>query len=136
MEKIGHAISAKTLIITYLLLLGMAVVMIGLSQVDVKLIPWNTFWDYALVKTLCIMGMGTLMAVAIVLVLMGLGWDHKYINHTIFAANFFFLLIFILFTWVDTAFRGEAEASFAHNIDASWTSPVKIDSVAHHEHAE
>ena len=136
MEKIGHTLSAKVLLITYLSLLVLAGVMIGISRFDVSIIPLNDFWDYKLVKTLLIMGTGTVMGIAIAIVLMGLGSDNKFMNITVFASNFFFLLIFVLFTWVDTSFRGELDRSFTQQIN--WTSPVKVDSsqAAESAHAE
>jgi hypothetical protein len=136
MEKIGHTISAKTLSLTYIALLVLAGVMIGLSRFDVSILPLHDFWDFQLVKTLLIMGTGTVMGIAIATVLMGLGFDNKFMNITIFASNFFFLLIFVLFTWVDTSFRGEMERSFTEQIN--WTSPVKVDTThsAESAHAE
>ena len=125
MEKIGHAVSSKILFLTYVSLLVCAGIMIGLSRIDVSTFPLSDFWDYKLVKTLLIMSTGAVMGIAIALVLMGLASDHKFINITIFAANFFFLLIFVLFTWVDTSFRGESERVFDEKIN--WTSPVKVD---------
>ena len=55
--------------------------------------------------------------------LMGLRYESKLLNLTIFLANFVFLLIFVLFTWVDTSFRGEVDPTFTEKIN--WTSPIK-----------
>jgi uncharacterized protein YacL len=118
----GHAIPKSTIIGSYFALLFLAAVMIGLSQIDVA--KFNIDWiNLHAIRTTLIMGTALVMGLIVSMFLMGLRYESKLLNLTIFLSNFVFLLIFVLFTWVDTSFRGEVDPTFNEKIN--WTSPVK-----------
>ena len=74
------------------------------------------------------MGIALVMGIITAMFLMGLRYESKLLNLTIFLSNFVFLFIFVVFTWADTSFRGEIDPSFNEKID--WDSPVKADARA------
>jgi caa(3)-type oxidase subunit IV len=118
----GHEFPKGAVIGSYFALLILAAVMIGLSQLDVDKLGIDWLNLHAL-RTTLIMGTALIMGIIVSMFLMGLRYESKLLNLTIFLSNFVFLLIFVLFTWVDTAFRGEVDPSFNEKIN--WTSPVK-----------
>jgi caa(3)-type oxidase subunit IV len=118
----GHVIPKSTLIATYLGLVFLTALMVGISRIDVHAlrVDWidlNAFQGWI------VMGIATVMGIITAMFLMGLRYEHKLLNLTIFLSNFVFLFIFVVFTWADTSFRGEIDPSFEKKID--WTSPVK-----------
>lgn len=121
-EEIGHAIPKSTVIGSYFALLFLTAVMLGLSRLNVDRlgIEWM---DLHAVKSCLIMGVALVMGLIVSMFLMGLRYESKLLNLTIFLSNFVFLLIFVLFTWVDTSFRGEVDPTFTEKID--FVSPVK-----------
>jgi caa(3)-type oxidase subunit IV len=118
----GHAIPKTTIVGSYIALLFLTAVMVGLSRLDVSKIGIDWI-DLHAVKATLIMCVALVMGIIVSMFLMGLRYEHKLLNLTIFLANFVFLLIFVLFTWVDTSFRGEVDPSFNQKIN--FTSPVK-----------
>ena len=122
MEQPGHVIPKSTLFATYIGLIALTAIMVGLSRLNLDKL--NIDWiDLHSLKAWVIMGVATLMGIITAMFLMGLRYEHKLLNLTIFLSNFAFLLIFVIFTWVDTSFRGELDPS--HNVRTEWTSPVK-----------
>lgn len=121
-HAIGHAIPKSTIVGSYFALLILAAVMVGLSRIHVDqfAIDWI---DLHSVKVSIIMFVALIMGVIVSMFLMGLRYDNKLLNLTIFVSNFAFLLIFVLFTWADTSFRGEVDPDFNKSID--FVSPVK-----------
>lgn len=126
-EEIGHAIPKSTIVGSYFALLILTAVMVGLSQLNTDRlgIEWI---DLHAVKVSIIMGVALIMGLIVSMFLMGLRYESKLLNLTIFLSNFVFLLIFVLFTWVDTSFRGEVDPSFTEKID--FVSPVKQNAAA------
>lgn len=118
----GHEFPKSAVVGSYIALLILAVVMIGLSQLDVDKLGIDWINLHAL-RTTLIMGTALIMGIIVSMFLMGLRYESKLLNLTIFLSNFVFLLIFVLFTWVDTSFRGEVDPTFTERIN--WTSPVK-----------
>jgi len=122
MEQLpGHTYNFKTLAGVYVSLLFLAALMVGFS-----LVPMNstniTWLDLHLLKTLIIFAIGACMALIIAGFLMGLKYESSKLNAIIFATNFAFLFIFILFTWTDLGLRGAMDPSFMKQIN--WESPV------------
>jgi caa(3)-type oxidase subunit IV len=128
-EEIGHAIPKSTVIGSYFALLILAAVMVGLSRLNVERlgIEWV---DLHAVKSSIIMGVALIMGLIVSMFLMGLRYESKLLNLTIFLSNFVFLLIFVLFTWVDTSFRGEVDPTFNEKIN--FVSPVKAEAAGSH----
>ena len=124
----GHATSKSTVIGSYIALILFTAVMVGLSRLDVDRFGIDWLNLHAL-RTALILGAALIMGIIVSMFLMGLRYESKLLNLTIFLSNFVFLLIFVLFTWVDTSFRGEVDPSFAEKIN--WTSPVKPSEEAH-----
>jgi caa(3)-type oxidase subunit IV len=118
----GHVIPKGTLIATYLGLVFLTALMVGISRIDVDALRVDWI-NLNAVQGWTIMGIATVMGIITALFLMGLRYEHKLLNLTIFLSNFVFLFIFVVFTWADTAFRGEIDPAFEKKID--WTSPVK-----------
>jgi caa(3)-type oxidase subunit IV len=118
----GHEFPKSTVIGSYIALLVLTAVMVGLSRLDVDKLGIDWLNLHAL-RTSLIMGAALIMGIIVSMFLMGLRYESKLLNLTIFLSNFVFLLIFVLFTWVDTAFRGEIDPTFNEKIN--WTSPVK-----------
>lgn len=134
-HSIGHEIPKSTIIGCYIGLLFLTAVMLVLSQVDVDKLGVDWVNLHA-IRTTLIMGTALVMGLIVSMFLMGLRYESKLLNLTIFLSNFVFLLIFVLFTWVDTSFRGEVDPTFNENFN--WTSPVKPsehDAGAGHEAA-
>jgi hypothetical protein len=127
-EATGHAIPKSTIVGSYFALLFLAAVMIGLSRLNVERlgIEWI---DLHAVRTCIIMCVALVMGLIVSMFLMGLRYESKLLNLTIFLSNFVFLLIFVLFTWVDTSFRGEVDPTFTEQID--FKSPVKAGTGGH-----
>lgn len=122
-EYPGHVIPKSTLIATYFGLIFLTALMIGISRIDVRSL--HVEWiSLVAVKGLVIMSIALIMGVITAMFLMGLRYESKLLNLTIFLSNFVFLFIFVVFTWADTSFRGELDPSFDKKID--WTSPVKV----------
>lgn len=118
----GHAIPKGTIVGSYVALLFFTAVMLILSRIDVASL--NVEWiDLKPIRTTLIMGSALIMGLIVSMFLMGLRYESKLLNLTIFLSNFVFLLIFVLFTWVDTSFRGEVDPTFNEKFD--WESPVK-----------
>ncbi len=118
----SHAAPKSTIIGSYVALLLFTAVMIGLSRLNVD--KFGIDWlNLHAIRTTLIMGTALLMGLIVSMFLMGLRYESKLLNLTIFLSNFVFLLIFVLFTWVDTSFRGEVDPTFTEKIN--WTSPVK-----------
>lgn len=118
----GHVVPKSTLIATYLGLVFLTALMVGISRIDVDALKVDWI-DLNAAQGWIIMGIAAVMGIITAMFLMGLRYEHKLLNLTIFLSNFMFLLIFIVFTWADTAFRGEIDPSFEEKIN--WTSPVK-----------
>ena len=121
-HAIGHEIPMSTIVGSYIGLLFLTAVMLILSQVDVDKLGVDWVNLHA-IRTTLIMGTALVMGLIVSMFLMGLRYESKLLNLTIFLSNFVFLLIFVLFTWVDTSFRGEVDPTFNEKIN--WTSPVK-----------
>jgi caa(3)-type oxidase subunit IV len=118
----SHAAPKGTIIGSYVALLFFTAVMIGLSRLNVD--KFGIDWlNLHAIRTSLIMGTALIMGIIVSMFLMGLRYESKLLNLTIFLSNFVFLLIFVLFTWVDTSFRGEVDPTFTEKIN--WTSPVK-----------
>lgn len=123
----GHVVPKSTYISTYMGLLVLAGLMISISRIDVR--GLSVDWiNLPAVKGWIIMGIAMVMGIIIAMFLMGLRYEHKLLNLTIFLSNFVFLFIFVAFVWADTAFRGEIDPAFNQKIN--WTSPVKPDTGA------
>ncbi len=131
MEKPGHEIPKSTIVGTYIGLLILTCLMLAISQVKTDRIAIDWI-DVHAIKTTVIMLIALMMGTVISLFLMGLKYDHKLLNVTIFLSNFVFLLIFVLFTWVDTSFRGEVDPSFTQSIN--FVSPVKTEAAGATSH--
>ena len=132
MEQPGHAIPKSTIVGTYIGLLVLAALMLAISRIPVDRIAIEWMNLHA-VKTAVIMLTALMMASIIALYLMGLRYDHKLLNVTIFVSNFAFLLIFVLFTWADTSFRETVDPIFGKSVN--FQSPVKADSAGAVGHA-
>jgi caa(3)-type oxidase subunit IV len=118
----SHAAPKSTIIGSYIALLLFTAIMIGLSRLNVD--KFGIDWlNLHAIRTSLIMGTALIMGIIVSMFLMGLRYESKLLNLTIFLSNFVFLLIFVLFTWVDTSFRGEVDPTFNEKIN--WTSPVK-----------
>ena len=133
MYQPGHNYNFRTLVLTYIVLMFMAALMIGVAQIDVAplsncittdnlLCTLANLFDLHMVRTASILGIAILMGILTVSVLMGLAFEHRLINVIVFLANFPFLAIFVVFTWADHAFRGETDKTFEQQI--GWESPV------------
>jgi caa(3)-type oxidase subunit IV len=118
----SHAAPKGTIIGSYIALLLFTAVMIGLSRLNVDKFAIDWLNLHA-IRTSLIMGTALIMGIIVSMFLMGLRYESKLLNLTIFLSNFVFLLIFVLFTWVDTSFRGEVDPTFNEKIN--WTSPIK-----------
>jgi caa(3)-type oxidase subunit IV len=125
----SHAAPKSTIIGSYIALLLFTAIMIGLSRLNVDKFGIDWLNLHAL-RTAMIMGTALIMGIIVSMFLMGLRYESKLLNLTIFLSNFVFLLIFVLFTWVDASFRGEVDPTFAEKIN--WTSPVKPAEEANH----
>ncbi len=136
-QPVGHDYNLKTLVATWLGLLGLTVLMVGISRIPLPetLPAWagTTTPDEMMViplsvtvlhwlKGLVILGIAIVMGVIVALFLMGLKYEKTYINVVVFGSNFAFLAIFVVFTWADVTFRGEMDKSFEKQIN--WESPV------------
>lgn len=118
----GHVIPKSTLLATYFGLIFLTAIMLGLARIDVD--RFHVDWiSLHAIKVWTIMGIAGVMGIITAMFLMGLRYEQKLLNLTIFLSNFVFLLIFVVFTWADTSFRGEIDPSFDQKIN--WTSPVK-----------
>ncbi|MDQ3003738.1 MAG: hypothetical protein M3Y08_21070 [Fibrobacterota bacterium] len=118
----GHAIPKSTIIGSYIGLLFLTAIMVGLSRFNVE--RFTLDWiDLGTVKAILIMSVALVMGIIVSMFLMGLRYESKLLNLTIFLSNFVFLLIFVLFTWADTSFRGEVDPSFNKKIN--FESPIK-----------
>ena len=120
----GHVIPKSTLFATYIGLVVLSLIMIGLSRIQVDRIAIH-WMDLHAIKAVVIMGIALVMGIIVAMFLMGLRYEVKLLNLTIFLTNFVFLLIFVAFTWADTSFRAEIDPSFAQEIN--FTSPVKAE---------
>lgn len=121
-HAIGHAIPKSTIVGSYIALLVLAAFMVGLSRLPVE--DFGIDWvDLHAVKASLVMFIALIMGIIVSMYLMGLRYDNKLLNLTIFLSNFVFLLIFVLFTWADNAFRGAVSPEFTESID--FQSPVK-----------
>ena len=130
-EYPGHAIPKSTIVGSYFALLFLAAVMIGLSRIDTD--RFGVDWmDLHAFKACLVMSIAVVMGIIVSMFLMGLRYESKLLNLTIFVSNFVFLLIFVLFTWVDTSFRGEVDPTFTEKIN--FVSPVKVEKGAAGEH--
>jgi caa(3)-type oxidase subunit IV len=125
----GHTVPKGTIVGSYIALIFFTVVMVGLSRIDVDKFGIDWMSLHAL-RTSLIMGSAVIMGIVVSMYLMGLRYDSKLFNLTIFVSNFVFLLIFVLFTWVDTSFRGEVDPTFNEKIN--WTSPVQSQGGGEH----
>ncbi|MEO7423903.1 MAG: hypothetical protein ABI036_01880 [Fibrobacteria bacterium] len=130
-EYPGHAIPKPVIIGSYFGLLFLAAVMIGLSRLNVERLGID-WMDLHALKSCLIMCVALVMGIIVSMFLMGLRYESKLLNMTIFLSNFVFLFIFVLFTWVDTSFRGEVDPSFKDKIN--FTSPVKAEEPAESAH--
>jgi caa(3)-type oxidase subunit IV len=126
----GHVIPKGTVIATYVGLVVLAAVMIGISRLNVEHFQSSVDWlDLHALKAWIIMGIALMMGIITAMFLMGLAYEHKLLNITIFISNFVFLLIFVVFTWADTSFRGEVDPTFTKKIN--FTSPVHSEAPEH-----
>ncbi len=132
MEQPGHAIPKSTIVGTYIGLLVLAALMLAISRIPVERLSIDWINLHA-VKTCVVLLIAFTMASIIALYLMGLRYDHKFLNITIFLSNFAFLLIFVLFTWADTSFREKVDPVFGKSVE--FESPVKVDSAGEESHA-
>jgi caa(3)-type oxidase subunit IV len=131
MQQPGHVVPKSTIVGTYIGLLVLAALMMAISRVSVDRI--NIDWmDMHAVKSCVIMLTALMMGTIIALFLMGLRYDHKLLNVTIFISNFAFLLIFVLFTWADTSFRSEVDPNFGKSVN--WVSPVNAEAAGSEGH--
>ena len=122
-EYPGHVIPKSTVIATYIGLVVLTALMVGISRVDVRSL--HVDWiSLPAVKGVVVMSIALVMGIITAMFLMGLRYESKLLNLTIFLSNFVFLFIFVVFTWADTSFRGELDPAFDQQID--WTSPVKV----------
>jgi caa(3)-type oxidase subunit IV len=128
----GHVVPKSTLIATYFGLVFLTAIMIGISRIDVESLHVDWISLHAL-KACTIMGIALVMGIITAMFLMGLRYEHKLLNLTIFLSNFVFLFIFVVFTWADTSFRGEIDPSFNQKFD--WQSPVKAGGAGGHSGA-
>ncbi len=124
MEKPGHELPQSTLVGTYIGLLVLAALMLAISQVPTENIAID-WLDLHAIKTTIVFVIALMMGSIIALYLMGLRYDHKLLNVTIFLSNFVFLLIFVLFTWADTSFRTQVDPGFGKSVN--FISPVKSE---------
>lgn len=133
MTQVGHTYNFRTLVGTYVALVVLAALMIGISLVDVSawqacsdtstfLCSFGRLFDLHLVKGAVVMLIALIMGALTALVMMGLAFEHKLINAVVFLSNFPFLAIFVVFTYADHAYRGETDRSFTQQI--GWESPV------------
>jgi len=121
MEQPGHTYNPKTLLAVYVSLIALAITMVGLSRLPLEKLPID-WLDLHFLKGVMIFGCGAVMAVILAGFLMGLFYEKTLTNALIFGACFAFLLIFLLFTWADIAFRGKMDPTFTQQIN--WESPV------------
>ncbi|MDB5102454.1 MAG: hypothetical protein JWP91_143 [Fibrobacteres bacterium] len=128
-EYPGHAIPKSTIVGSYFTLVFLTAIMVGLSRLNVERLGIDWI-DLHAIKTCLIMGIALVMGIIVSMFLMGLRYESKLLNLTIFLSNFVFLLIFVLFTWADTSFRGEVDPSFNQKIN--YTSPVKEEAAGEH----
>lgn len=120
-HAIGHAIPKSTIVGSYIALLFLTAIMVAMSRLRVE--EFGIDWiDLHAVKVSLIMFVALIMGIIVSMYLMGLRYDNKLLNLTIFLSNFVFLLIFVLFTWADNSFRGEVSPEFKETID--FESPV------------
>jgi caa(3)-type oxidase subunit IV len=125
----GHILPKSTVVASYVALVFLTLVMVGLSRVDVS--HFDIDWiDLHAVKACLIMGTALVSGIIVSMFLMGLRYESKLLNLTVFLSNFVFLLIFVLFTWVDTSFRGEVDPTFTQKIN--FVSPVKVETEGEH----
>lgn len=130
-ELPGHVVPKSTYIATYVGLLTLTALMIGISRIDTHSL--HVDWlDLGAIKAWTIMGIATVMGIITAMFLMGLRYERKLLNLTIFLSNFVFLFIFVVFTWADTSFRGELDPAFEEKIN--WESPVKKGAGANPSH--
>lgn len=124
---VGHQMDPKAVLATWVSLLVMALVMVGLSRIDTSALAghWiQDMVDFQALKVFVVLSIATVMGALIALVLMGLRYDSNLFNAAVFGGNFIFLLLFVIFTWADVAYRGQIEPGFTEKID--YSSPVKV----------
>jgi hypothetical protein len=125
-QQLGHAIPKGAIVGTYIGLVILTALMVGISRIDTDHFQASIDWlDLHALKAWTIMGIALMMGTVTAMFLMGLWFEHKLLNVTIFISNFVFLLIFVVFTWADTSFRGEVDPSFTKKIN--FKSPVKVE---------
>jgi caa(3)-type oxidase subunit IV len=136
-QPVGHDYSLKTIVATWVGLLILTALMVGISRIplpeslpawagtstpdEMMVIPL-TLSVLHWVKALVILSIAVVMGAIVALFLMGLRYEKTYINVVVFGANFAFLAIFVAFTWADITFRGEMDTSFEKQIN--WESPI------------
>jgi hypothetical protein len=121
MEHPGHTYNFKTLGAVYAGLLVLAALMVGFARLPIERLPID-WLDLHLVKGLIIFAIAVAMGAIVAGFLMGLKYEKTFLNPAVFATNFAFLLIFLLFVWADLAFRGSMDPEFKEQIN--WESPV------------
>lgn len=125
----GHVLPKITVIATYVGLMVLLALMVGISRINTEHFQANIDWlDLHAVKAWTVMGIALVMGIITAMFLMGLWFESKLLNITIFVSNFVFLLIFVVFTWADTSFRGEVDPSFTKKIN--FVSPVKVEAAS------
>src|SRR6185436_11548099 len=120
----GHLLPKNTVIATYVGLLILTGLMVGISRIDTSAIHID-WLNLHFIKAWVVMGIAAVMGLVTAMFLMGLWYEHKLLNITIFVS----LLIFVVFTWADTSFRGELDPSYDKKID--FVSPVKTEPAGH-----
>ncbi len=123
-NELGHLTTKNMVVGAYVALLVLTGVMLCLSRLNTAALSVD-WLDVHAIKVTLIMLTALVMGVIISMFLMGLRYESKLLNMTIFASNFVFLLIFVLFTWADTSFRGEIDPTFNQHIN--FVSPVKAE---------
>lgn len=120
-----HIIPFKYLLGTYLTLIALTAVAIGLSVIDYSKytlpLPWPT--QISSLNLILVMFIACINVSLVVLYFMGLRWD-KPLNAVIFVSNIFILFIFFALTLSDVLFRDI--------FDPLDNKPVPFDSPIHH----
>jgi caa(3)-type oxidase subunit IV len=132
MEQPGHTYNLQTLGRVYAGLLMLAALMVGFSRLPMERLPID-WLDLHVIKNLIILGIAVVMAAIVAGFLMGLKYEKTKLNVVVFGANFAFLLIFLLFTWADIAFRGAMDPGFTKALN--WESPVLKENAAQSKEA-
>ena len=83
----------KTYVVVWLLLLAMTVITV-----------WTSYHNFGVMNIVVAMGIASFKAILVMLYFMHLKYDNK-VNQVVFAAAFFFLLIFVGLTLSDELFR-------------------------------